>query len=841
MSLPFAGGDLPTAVWVVVKVSVLMAAAALAHALLRRRTSAATRHLVWTLAIAGLLLLPMLSAVLPGWQVAVRLAKADVPDPAPIREQIERAAPTFQRPAHQDLDTRAVATPGSYTLNGPATLPIPWAIALPRLYGAGVLLLLIQLAAQRLAVHRLSREATDVSEPEWKRLLLECAGSMGVHRPVRLLRGRERTMPMAFGTRLPAILIPIVADTWSEDRRRLVLLHELAHVARHDCLTQMMAAAACALYWIHPGVWLIARRLRVERELACDDRVLTSGTHAREYAGHLLELAYSLDGRRAPALAVSMARPRQLEGRMLAAMDAARNRATPALRSRLLGTAIAAALLIPLAAAELTVVPAGAEGALGPSATVRSPALASRAGAFPDRITANAALTKPLAASRQSASVTSAGAQERLPGSWEIRPSITAGSVYLKITEGDSSHGSAWPIERLEGLSLAQLSGAGGPVRFSSRRDAGTLTFEGILRNGVGAGTFAFAPNATFPAALAKRGFARPTPADQYTLALSDIGFAFLDELTTQGYRRPDIAALVRAGQHGVHLDYLREIGRLGYRLGVVEALITQRDHGVTPQFIRELAAQGLTGLSPDDLLRARDHGVDAAYVNDLRALGYGSLGLNQLVSVRDHGVSAEFIRELGQLGYARLSLEALVSARDPGISPEYVRDLRQLGYRLTLDELTKARDHGVSAEYIRDLIALGYPRLALDALIGARDHGISPDYVRDLSALGYRLNLVELTSARDHGLDAEFIRELGALGYPNQSLDSLIRLRDHGVTPEYIREVKGLGYNDLDVDGLMRLRDRGITRDNLRTADLRASARLLLDTLKAFAGGLLK
>jgi len=78
---------------------------------------------------------------------------------------------------------------------------------------------------------------------------------------------------------------------------------------------------ACALYWPHPGVWMVARRLRIERELACDDRVLTAGTQPRDYAGHLLEIAYSLGGGRAPALAVTMARPRQLEGRMLAVLD----------------------------------------------------------------------------------------------------------------------------------------------------------------------------------------------------------------------------------------------------------------------------------------------------------------------------------------------------------------------------------------------------------------------------------------------------------------------------------------------------------------------------------------
>ena len=137
-------------------------------------------------------------------------------------------------------------------------------------------------------------------------------------------------MPMAFGTRRPTIVIPAIADTWAEDRRRAVVLHELAHVARYDCLTQTLAFAACAMYWFHPGVWWVARRLRVERELACDDRVIAAGSGAASMPDHLLEIAYSFGSHRAPALAVSMARPRQLEGRMLAALDAARNRRVPA-------------------------------------------------------------------------------------------------------------------------------------------------------------------------------------------------------------------------------------------------------------------------------------------------------------------------------------------------------------------------------------------------------------------------------------------------------------------------------------------------------------------------------
>ena len=89
--------------------------------------------------------------------------------------------------------------------------------------------------------------------------------------------------------------------------------------------------------------------------------MLTAGPEARDYAGHLLDIAYSLDGRRAPALAVTMARPSQVEGRLLAALDAARNRRAPSVRVRIAWAALAAALLVPLASATTTVAAPAAE------------------------------------------------------------------------------------------------------------------------------------------------------------------------------------------------------------------------------------------------------------------------------------------------------------------------------------------------------------------------------------------------------------------------------------------------------------------------------------------------
>ncbi len=642
--------------------------------------------------------------------------------------------------------------------------------------------------AERWQLRRFARRATSIRSENWRLLLTDCARSLGVRRSVELLCTLERNVPMTFGTRRPSIVLPAIADTWDEDRQRAVVLHELAHVARYDCLTHTLALAACALYWFHPGVWWTARRLRIERELACDDRVIAAGAEPREYAGHLLEIAYSLGGRRTPVLAVCMARPRQLEGRMLAALDAARNRRLPSARLRVVVGIFVILVLGVLAAARPVVTAADAPPPPSESqwpASIEKPAADAAAKDAVVQLKEIARL--PLRGLQEAragvrAAATAMGLpQENVPGTWEIRPTETKSTVHLRIVELNSSTGTNVPIEQLEGLTGLQLTGPGGPVQFKVHRDAGTFTFEGVIRNGVGAGTFSFAPDANFPAEMAKRGFARPTSLEQYQMARYDIGFAFIDELSKQGYAKPQTSELVRAGQHGVQAAYLREMAALGYRLGTLDPLITLRDHGITPSYVRELADQGYKGLAADDLRHARDHGITPDYVRGMRDAGYGSLPMDELVKLRDHGITPDYVRALGDAGYRKLPPDQLLRVRDHGVSSEYVRGMQQLGYSLPIEDLVRARDHGVSVEYVRDM---------------------------------------------------------AALGYAGQPIDDMIRVRDHGVTPEYAKDLKALGYEKLSIDDLVMLRDHGLTADRIRSANARAGTRLPIDMLKSLAAG---
>jgi beta-lactamase regulating signal transducer with metallopeptidase domain len=748
-----------TVVMLVIKATVVLAVTAAAQAILRRHASAATRHGVWTLAIAALLALPVLSVSLPEWLVAIPAWSAEA---APVPSSIDTAPAVAQHVAIEVRDAMPVSRTAVTALTSERRFWPGWRTFAAGLYVAGLLVLLARLVVDHVAARRLVAAADEIRDSEWNQLLDECRALMGLHAPVRLLRTRARVTPMALGIGSPAIVIPETADTWALERRRAVLLHELAHIERHDCLTQTLASLTCAIYWIHPGAWWAAKRLQVEREFACDDRVLGLGAGARDYAGHLLEIAYSLGSGRTPSLAVGMARRGQLEGRLLAVLDAARNRRAPSMPGRLVASIAALAVLVPLAT------------------FTASTDVAATVLPLPDETGAAAPLSEPSAspAAVAVALQTPEQAGTTTSGAWEIQPSERAGRVYLELRQRHSNNGREVPLSSLQGLSAS----ASGPVTFTLKRDAGTFSFEGTVRNGSGAGAYTFTPSAAFADALEKRGIGRPTAGQQHEMAKSDVSLALLDDLTAQGYEKPTIEDLVRAGQHGVDPDFVHGMGQLGYHVGTVAALINMRDHGVSPDYVQGLMAQGIPKLSADELVRARDHGVDPTYVKAMREAGYGSVGIDGLVNARDHGVDPEYVKAMGAFGYSKLPLQDLINARD----------------------------HGISAEYIKGMADLGFTSLPIDALINARDHGITPDYTRTLRDLGYRLEIQDLVRARDHGVTPDYVKELKSLGYDQLTIDDLIKLRDHGVTPDKVKRANARAGSKLPPDMLRSLADGG-------------------------------
>ncbi len=288
---------------------VLLVAFAVTPAL--RKTSASVRHHIWTLAFVAVLALPVLAATLPSWQVPVAAWTASRSVIA--TETLRTAAAP---PANVPFSTATGSLPGAATLDeipplgdqaSEATgvtaarssdvadvLGTPfgsiWEFVL-FVWIVGAFLLLGRLMIGVVSAWWTSRVAVPIEDPGWLEIIAQLKTRLGIGGKIRVLRSSWVSTPMVWGILQPALLLPDEALKWSVDRRRAVVLHELAHVKRRDCLVNVVALATRALHWMNPLAWIGAKRIRAERERACDDMVLRAGTVSADYAAFLLDVA----------------------------------------------------------------------------------------------------------------------------------------------------------------------------------------------------------------------------------------------------------------------------------------------------------------------------------------------------------------------------------------------------------------------------------------------------------------------------------------------------------------------------------------------------------------------
>ena len=314
--------------------SVLMAGAALVTSVWRR-APAATRHFIWAVALGGALLLPVAS-LLP-WRASLPI---EVPD-----------AVSMQSSLSERQVTTSLAGTGSEesSSEAPVRAPLDWRVIVASVWLLGVLLLLARLELNELMMRVVRARSAVIDDPAWDRARDHAAQRVGARAGVTLLRARTLQIPLATGYHRPAVLLPSGATEWSDELRELVLLHELAHIARRDLHVQTMGQLAKALFWFNPLVWWACARLRAEAERACDDRVLNAGVRASSYAASLLALVRA---HRAPRLiaALPMAQKAGFEGRVLAILDAGLDRRSMGRRQIAFAAAACAAAIAVLVA-----------------------------------------------------------------------------------------------------------------------------------------------------------------------------------------------------------------------------------------------------------------------------------------------------------------------------------------------------------------------------------------------------------------------------------------------------------------------------------------------------------
>lgn len=258
------------------------------------RSRASLRHLVWGGAFAALLLLPVLALLVPT-QIHFAVASAPSAAAVPFVQDADIGPDIASMPAPSfHIDMAAIAT------------------GVIGLWLAGVLIIALRGLVAVFGLRALERRSrVHVFEEA-------VLPDLGRRYEIRVADAPNGLGPITWGLFRPVILLPFPALFWTRERLQAVLLHEAAHIRRHDSVSQMLSLLVCALYWPNPLVWLAARALRSEAEIAADDQVIAAGMRPSSYAGELLQLASEFRSRQ-PALAgmpLFMAAPSALEARV---------------------------------------------------------------------------------------------------------------------------------------------------------------------------------------------------------------------------------------------------------------------------------------------------------------------------------------------------------------------------------------------------------------------------------------------------------------------------------------------------------------------------------------------
>lgn len=325
----------------ILRTSLLLGLAAALSRLLHR-AAPATRHLVWHASIVLVILTPMLTPLVPRFDLPLGAVITEVPAPSlptPVAGTGRQEAESVTSAA---VILGTVAGTGSVAVG--AWFLLCWALS-------------------GLSVARGSRPAP----AEWMTEARKVAARLGVSSAVDVRETLTGGSPHVAGLFRSVVMMPPSAARWTTEERQAAFVHELTHIRRHDRRTQAVAQLACTIYWFNPLAWYAAAALARERERACDDEVLRVGVKPSAYAALLLDLARRPSAW-TPATALSMARPSAIEGRLLLILaDVVR---TPRRSTRWIVSAAVAAFATAILGAQ----PAAPAAAVPPQAKAPAPA-----------------------------------------------------------------------------------------------------------------------------------------------------------------------------------------------------------------------------------------------------------------------------------------------------------------------------------------------------------------------------------------------------------------------------------------------------------------------------------
>ena len=340
----------------------LVAALACSFLFAARGVRPALRHAVAVGGLLAIALLPLASALLPAWSLPILPATATRPlrfeparsflvDPAP--RAVTHALPVVVSTPEPILPARSDTALSR--VRDLLTSTVGWKNALILIWLNVMAALVVRVGMGAWSVRRFLRTAPALRPLN---VVVECERArrvLGIERAVDVIISPYVTVPLVAGALRPHVMLPVSAASWSRERLNAVLMHELAHVRRHDNLWVLISRVVCAVFWFHPLVWILSRELRRDAERACDDIVLATGVRNSDYASHLVAIARVASSREVFAgAALTLATRSSLERRVVSILSTRTPRAEMSRRALASLACVSLVLLVSIAAAQPT-------------------------------------------------------------------------------------------------------------------------------------------------------------------------------------------------------------------------------------------------------------------------------------------------------------------------------------------------------------------------------------------------------------------------------------------------------------------------------------------------------
>ncbi len=561
----------------------------------------------------------------------------------------------------------AIANPATMLAGSQAAISSEDFLWVARLWLVGVCVLALRIAFGLFVLEQVRRRNLVELPPELVARFRALQARLGIHRLVRYCECPRIGVPAVIGFFRPIVLLPLRALTGlTPEQLEAVIAHELGHIKRFDVAVNFLQVIAETLFFFHPAVWWLNRRIRADREDCCDDVAVGA---CGESVGYARALASMATWREVPALAMAStggpvaARVARLLG-IRAQRDETRTAnvftATLVLATALIAGTISVGLVKP-AFAENATIAQKAEEAM-------EAAVAAEA----------------------------AEATEAVEAPEDLEPTAP-------VEEPEAPEAFVEPVAALAPLApmvplapLAPLAPLGPPTQLHPTPVA----------------------PATVPTPTpAPAPFADPIPVPAPNASVAPApktANSYIEEMKLAGLENLDADMLVAFKNQDIKIEFVNEMRKVDVKVDA-NVVLAMKVHGITSDYVQGIRK---LGFNPDaqEIVAMKVHGIGGDYVNDMRKLGFEPEA-QELIAMKVHDVNPAYVKEMRAAGFEPTAQE-LIQMKVHDVTPELQKTFARSGYNLSVSQLVEAKVMGVTPAFIEQVRAHGFKDLSIHQLI---------------------------------------------------------------------------------------------------------------------------